>query len=96
MESRRIAVSVVLLLMPLVTGVLLNFYLFNNQFRGGFPLSWFFRYSTGLGHNDIILFTDWTALMFDLLIFFVAGIFCFLVYAFARMRRESSVVAPTA
>jgi len=92
LESRKTIIYLILLLTPFVTGILLNLYLFNNQFRGGFPISWFFRYSTGYGHNTIILFTDWTALAIDLLVFFAAG-FCALAYAIVRIRRENTVSA---
>ena len=93
MESRKTIIYLILLLTPFVTGTLLNLYLFNNQFRGGFPISWFFRCSTGYGHNTIILFTDWTALAIDLLVFFVAGFFCALAYALARIGRENPASA---
>jgi hypothetical protein len=75
--------------MPFATGIILNLYLFNSQFRGGFPIQWFFRYSTGEGSSTVILFIDWTALAIDLLIFLAVGIFYLFVYAFARMKRGS-------
>jgi len=88
LERRKVMVSIFLFLAPLVTGALLNLYMFYNQFRGGAPLPWFFRYATGLGHshNVIVLFIDWTALATDLLVFFGAGVFCFLTYAWIRMK----------
>ena len=89
MGRKKTIIYLILLLMPFATGILLNLYLFYNQFRGGFPIQWFFRYSTGYVHNTIILFVDWTALVIDLLIFLAVGIFCLFVYAFARMKRGS-------
>jgi len=87
LESRRATTYLILLLAPFVTGVLLNLYLFYNRFQGGFPISWFFRYATGEGHNTVILFTDWTALAIDLLLFFVAGFLCSLAYTLFTMGR---------
>jgi hypothetical protein len=89
MERKKTIICLILLLMPFATGTLLNLYLFYTQFRGGFPISWFFRYSTGEGSSTVILFIDWTALAIDLLIFLAVGIFCLFVYAFARMKRGS-------
>ena len=93
MENRKTIIYLILFLMPFVIGILLNLHLFNSQFRGGFPISWFFRYSTGEGHNTVILFIDWAALTINLLIFFVTGIFCFLVYTLVRVRRINIVSA---
>lgn len=89
MERKKTIICLILLLVPFATGILLNLYLFNSQFRGGFPIEWFFRYSTGYEHSTIILFIDWTALAVDLLIFLAIGIFCLFVYALAKMKRGS-------
>ena len=86
MEGRKIVICLIVLLMPFSIGALLNFFLFYNQFRGGFPIFWFFRYSTGYIHNTIILYIDWTALAIDLLVFFAAGFLCSIVYVLARGR----------
>jgi hypothetical protein len=73
--------------MPFSIGALLNFLLFYSQFRGGFPIFWFFRYSTGYIHNTIILHIDWTALAIDLLVFLAAGFLCSIMYALSRVRK---------
>jgi hypothetical protein len=92
MERKKTIICLILLLVPFATGILLNLYLFSSQFRGGFPISWFFRYSTGEGSSTIILFIDRIPLVIDLLIFLVVGIFCLSVYAFIGMKRGSSSV----
>ena len=89
MKSTKAITYLILFLVPFTVGILLNIYVFYSQFRGGFPISWFFRYSTGEGYNTIILFIDWTALAIDLLAFFSVGFFCSIVYALVRARREA-------
>jgi len=90
LEGRKIVTYLAVLLTPFFIGALLNFFLFYSQFRGGFPISWFFRYSTGEGYNTITLHIDWTALTIDLFAFFVLGLLFVLVKeGLDAVRRET-------